>query len=68
MTWSTDDGKHEGWAAAVAPDGRLSGSSAHGGMLVEGVTGRYKQDNLLTDHEVVPHKDFIGWRAAWGGL
>ena len=41
-------------------------------MLVEGTTGRYKPDNILPDHEVVPDSEIIGWRGAcscgWRGV
>lgn len=64
MGWVSNDNEHEGWAAAVAPDGRLSSSSSGAGMLVEGITGRYKPDKMLPDHEVVPDSEIIGWRGA----
>lgn len=47
MGWVSNDNEHEGWAAAVAPDGRLSGSSTSEGILVEGITGRYKPDRMM---------------------
>lgn len=64
MGWVSNDNEHEGWAAAVAPDGRLSSSSSGAGMLVEGTTGRYKPDKILPGHEVVPDSEIIGWRGA----
>ncbi|MCI9872774.1 hypothetical protein [Arthrobacter humicola] len=64
MGWVSDDNEHEGWAAAVAPDGRLSGSSTSEGMLVEGITGHYKPDRMMPDYEVVPDSEIIGWRGA----
>lgn len=64
MTWSTDDGKHEGWAACVAPDGRLSFASNATGQLVHGVTGRYQEDHLTHDAEFVPDDEIRSWRAA----
>lgn len=33
MGWVSADNEHEGWAACVAPDGRLSASSSGEGML-----------------------------------
>jgi hypothetical protein len=33
-------------------------------MLVEGVTGRYERDKVMSDHEVVPDVEMIGWRGA----
>lgn len=48
------DNEHEGWAACAAPDGRLSASSSVEGMLFEGITGRYKRDQMMPDYEVVP--------------
>jgi hypothetical protein len=64
MGWISNDNEHEGWAAAVAPDGRLSGSSTAGGMLFKGITGHYSPDKMLTDYEVVPDSEIIGWRGA----
>jgi hypothetical protein len=64
MGWVSNDDEHEGWAAAVAPDGRLAGSSTIEGMLVEGITGRYRPDKMMPDYEVVPDREVIGWRGA----
>lgn len=64
MGWVSNDNEHEGWAAPVAPDGRLSASSTAEGMLVEGVTGRYVLDVTMPDYEVIPDKEIIGWRGA----
>jgi hypothetical protein len=62
MGWVSADNAHEGWAACVAPDGRLSASSSGEGMLFAGVTGHYKRDETRQDHEVVPDSEIIGWR------
>jgi hypothetical protein len=64
MGWVSSDNEHEGLAACVAPDGRLSSSSSGEGMLVEGVTGRFKRYKLMPDYEVVPCEEIIGWRGA----
>lgn len=64
MGWELDDRSHEGWAACVAPDGRLSARSSVEGMLVPGVTGDFPRDPLMPDHEVVPDAEIIGWRGA----
>lgn len=64
MGWVSNDNKHEGWAACVAPDGRLSSSSSGEGMLVEGVSGRYKRDKLMPGYEVIPDAEMIGWRGS----
>lgn len=64
MAWVSNNNEHEGWAAEVAPDGRLSSSSSDAGMLVEGITGRYKPGKMLPDREVVPDSEIIGWRGA----
>lgn len=64
MGWISNDNKHEGWAAAVAPDGRLSASSTGKGMLVKGITGRYRPDRMLPDYEVIPNNEIIGWCGA----
>lgn len=72
MTWSLDDGTHEGWAACVVPGGRLSFGSTGAGQLVHGVTGDYPQDRLSPGIEIVPDVEVQGWRAAcvcgWQGL
>lgn len=72
MTWSLDDGTHEGWAASVVPGGRVSIGSTGTGQLVHGVTGNYPQDRLSPGVEVVPDDDVQGWRAAcvcgWRGV
>jgi hypothetical protein len=64
MGWISSDNEHEGWAAAVAPDGRLSASSSAAGMHLQGITGRWPQDPQLDDYEIVPDKEIIGWRGA----
>lgn len=62
MGWVSTDNEHEGWAACVAPDGRLSASSSAEGMLFEGTSGRYKRDKIMPDYEVVPDAEIVGWR------
>ncbi len=63
MGWFTDYSEgHEGWAASVTPDGRLTASSTGKGMLVSGLTGRYEADTAQPDLEVVPHGEITGWR------
>lgn len=64
MGWVSNDNEHEGWAAPVAPDGRLSASSTAEGMLVKGLTGRYVPDVTMPDYELIPDKEIIGWRGA----
>ena len=61
MTWTSEDGKHEGWAAAEFPDGRVStGSSA------AGVSVRTPEDAIDwtsdAEPEVVDGRTAIGWR------
>lgn len=72
MGWVSEDNEHEGWAAAVAPDGRLSGTSTGQGTLFQGITGRYPRDKYMPDYEVIPHAEIIGWRGScecgWEGL
>lgn len=56
----------------MVPDGRLSASSSGEGVLVQGVTGRYRRDELMRDYEVVPDAEVVGWRGActcgWQGV
>jgi hypothetical protein len=70
--WDLGDSIHEGWAAQVVPDGRLSASSSGEGVLVQGVTGRYRRDELMRDYEIVPDAEVVGWRGActcgWQGV
>lgn len=72
MGWDLGDGVHEGWAACVAPDGRISVGSSGEGMLVTGVTGKYPRDKHLRDREIVSDAQIVGWRGAcacgWHGL
>lgn len=62
MGWVSTDNEHEGWAACLAPDGRLSASSTGEGMLFRGISGRYKPDTMMPDYEVVPDSEIVGWR------
>lgn len=54
MGWVSNDYKHEGWTACVAPDNRLSSSASGPGHLVKGVLGRYARDKLVPVYEVIP--------------
>lgn len=62
MGWVSADNEHEGWAACVAPDGRLSASSSGEGVLFQGVSGHYQRDKIMPEYEVVPDSEIIGWR------
>ncbi len=65
MGWTSNDYKHEGWVAAVAPDGRLSGSSTGVGVFVHGITGDYEPaGEFHPDEEIVPHDLIMSWRGA----
>ncbi|MGP0224069.1 hypothetical protein [Paenarthrobacter sp. NCHU4564] len=66
MGWTSNDYQHEGWVAAVAPDGRLASGSTADGMLVHGITGRYKVagDFVAPDQEIVPDDLIMSWRGA----
>lgn len=59
VSWMTEDGDHEGWAARLLPDGRISAGS----------TGRRGPDGTVTFYELVetsddlvPSADVSGWR------
>lgn len=65
MRWVSNNYNHEGWAACVAPDQRLSSSSLGEGQLVEGIWGQYKRDKLMSDFEVVLDADIVWWRGAY---
>ena len=64
MGWISNVNEHEGWAAAVASDGRLSASLTGEGVLVKRITGHYRPDKMLPDYEVVADSEIIGWRGA----
>ena len=66
MGWTSNDYNHEGWVAAISPDGRLSSGSTAGGMLFHGITGRYKVagDFVAPDQEIVPDDVIMNWRGA----
>lgn len=58
--WEGDDGRHEGWDAAVFPDGRVSTGPADGGARVHpiGSDGRIGYGR----GDVVDGRTAIGWR------
>jgi len=62
MSWTNEDGIHEGWTACEIRDGRLSYGSMAGGVLVapDG-HGRYPLESLGLS-EVVPRSNIVGWR------
>ncbi len=64
MYWDFGDGRHEGAACAVVPDGRLSYELGGLGVLVQGVTGKFPRDSQKRDHEVVNDDDVVGWRGS----
>lgn len=83
MGWVPHDealaGVHEGWAAWVAPDGRLSGSSTAAGFLVarpDTATATTRQrvqpQTVEESQDLIPWADLVGWQAAcacgWTGL
>lgn len=62
MGWITDDGDHEGWAAAEFPDGRVStGASSAAGVLI-----RTPEDAIsmasIASAETADGRTAIGWR------
>ncbi|NWL12313.1 hypothetical protein DM793_13615 [Paenarthrobacter nitroguajacolicus] len=65
MGWTSNDYKHEGWVAAVAPDDRLASGSTAEGMLVPGTTGHYQPAGEFDpDREIVPDALIMNWRGA----
>jgi hypothetical protein len=64
MTWEDDSGRHEGWTAAVTKDHRLASTHNGRGVLVEGITGNYPEDDLMKGWEQVPADDVTGWQLA----
>ncbi|TQS88622.1 hypothetical protein EU811_20990 [Arthrobacter sp. TS-15] len=65
MGWTSNDYQHEGWVAAIAPDGRLSSGSTGEGMFVHGITGNYlPAGEFYPDEEIVPNDLIMSWRGA----
>lgn len=64
MQWDLGDGRHEGKACMVVPDGRLSNEVGGLGVLVPGITGTFPRDTQKRDHEVVNDDEVVGWRAS----
>lgn len=82
MGWETEDGKHEGFAADLVADGRISPGSSNGfGVLFrrpdadEMVAAAWAQGRPPTTdetYEVVPWDQVVGWQGrcecGWSGL
>ena len=85
MGWIPNDdalvGEHEGYAAYMAPDGRLSGTSSAAGFLTRRadadavVAKAWRAGRTPTDEDIydlIPWADLVGWQAAcecgWIGL
>ena len=65
MGWTSNDYNHEGYVAAIAPDGRLSSGSTGAGMFVHGITGNYPPaGEFYPDEEIVPNDLIMSWRGA----
>ncbi|MEU4229585.1 hypothetical protein AB0F17_35255 [Nonomuraea sp. NPDC026600] len=60
MGYQSDDGKHEGWCAAVFPDGRVSTGSKNGGAKVYPVGPDGRMGTGPGD--VADGRTAIGWR------
>ena len=64
MSWITDEGDHEGWAAAEFPDGRVSVGGNVGGVAVrtpeDAINGAYT--TYGADPETADGRTAIGWR------
>jgi hypothetical protein len=63
VSWTSDDGDHEGWAVAEFPDGRVSA----GGGSTEGVNVRTPEDAIRLAAakgraDVADGRTAIGWR------
>lgn len=63
MNWDMQDGIHEGWPAAVAPDGRMSDDVRTGSVSVEGVSGSLTRHPVHHGRELVPDDKVIGWHS-----
>lgn len=61
MSWVTDDGRHEGYAALITKDGREAHGSRQAGMLME--TGHYDATGTWQDGEITPWSELLGWEA-----
>lgn len=61
MSWITDGGDHEGWAAAEFPDGRVSTGGGAGGVSVQTPEDAVSMTSG-TRPDVVDGRTAIGWR------
>jgi hypothetical protein len=61
VTWSTEDGKHEGWVAALFADGAIHGSSRF-----DGFQASYAADGseMFFPEDWRPHTAVVGWVGA----
>ena len=61
MSWESDDGQHEGYAAYVALDGRKTSTTTGAGLVME----------CDRSAEVLPWSMLLGWEAScscgWAG-
>ena len=60
MTWVTEDGRHEGYAAHITTGGRVAVATSYDGLHME--TGHY-EDGTWTPGEVLPWVLLLGWEA-----
>lgn len=61
MSWTNEDGEHEGWAAAEFPDGRVSTAQAADGLIVQTPEDAVSAASLA-GADVVNGRSAVGWR------
>ncbi|VXC40246.1 hypothetical protein ARTHRO9V_280002 [Arthrobacter sp. 9V] len=63
MNWDMQDGIHEGWPGAVAPDGRITGDIRTGSPSVQGISGSFPRHPVHADQEIISDDRVVGWRS-----
>ena len=61
MSWVTEDGLHEGYAAHIAKDGREAVGTMRDGMVME--HGRLLPGGEWESGEILPWSELLGWEA-----
>ena len=64
MGWISGDRQHEGWAARVATNDRLSTSASGKGTVTNGTLGDFQQETNTSDRAMTADSGIVGWRGA----
>lgn len=64
MSWATEDGRHEGYAAHITLDGRTtSGGTSAAGMHMDHLSNWDRETQAWVGGEIVPWSQLLGWEA-----